>query len=899
VAHVEADPPGDEDTPSFRARLWTRAHDPTLLAGPPVAVALCLSRLAGLVAPLPYWLIVTLVVGAQAVSIVLAALWIDRVRGVRLTAYVGALLGLIGVVAYSTGWGPILSLGFIFGAAFALHLSGSAATRPALVWTVLYMALGELAIALGIAPSLVRKPLVHGLAGLGLLGVVLTILLLGRSVAAREEIEAELRHSESRFKALVRNVSDIIVVVDGRGTARYVSPSFERVLGISPRQLDTRMAADLMHPDDLPRMQREAQGMTADEFEGWRSELRLQHADGSWLWFEATITNRLEDPNVRGVVANLHDISARKQAEEALRHAHERFRSAFENAPIGMAMTDLDGHIMRANPAMARIVGRSADELSGMNVHDLTHPDDRDTSSAEMRRLVAEGSDGYRIEKRYCHTDGREVWVSVSVSCVRDDEGQPSYLIGQVEDVTERRALRERLAYAAIHDPLTTLPNRVLFMDRLETALTRAARHGRMVAVVFLDLDRFKLVNDGMGHAAGDRLLERVAERLQRVTRPSDTVARFGGDEFVVLCEEIADEAVAVEMAQRLADALREPVVLSEGEIFVTASLGLALSGGDRDTAASLVRDADTAMYTAKDRGRARIEVFDPESHGVVLDKVHLRSELHGALDRGEFRVYYQPIVETSTGRLTCVEALLRWQHPDRGLLHPGEFLAMAEESGLISSIGAWVLEESCRQAMAWSTERRLAGLGSDPISVSVNLSPRQLTDPDLVEEVAAIVARTGIAPETVWLEITEGALAADTESTLAVLRRLRALGIRLAIDDFGTGYASLGYLKSFPVEVLKIDRSFIVGLGRGVEDSTIVRSVIALARSLGLDCVAEGIERPQQLEELNALGCAFVQGFLLGVPLPADVLGPQLGDDLSPWTVNGSGLFEAAAAFT
>ncbi len=420
-----------------------------------------------------------------------------------------------------------------------------------------------------------------------------------------------------------------------------------------------------------------------------------------------------------------------------------------------------------------------------------------------------------------------------------------------------------------------------------------------MVAVVFLDLDRFKLINDGMGHAAGDRLLERVAERLQRVTRPSDTVARFGGDEFVVLCEEIADEAVALEMAQRLADALREPVVLSEGEIFVTASLGLALSGGDRDTAASLLRDADTAMYTAKDRGRARIELFDPKSHGVVLDKIHIRTDLHGALDRGEFRVYYQPIVETSTGRLTCVEALLRWQHPQRGLLHPGEFLAMAEESGLISSIGAWVLEESCRQAMAWTTERRLAGLGSDPISVSVNLSPRQLIDPDLVDEVAAIVARTGIAPETVWLEITEGALAADTESTLAVLRRLRTLGIRLAIDDFGTGYASLGYLKSFPVEVLKIDRSFMVGLGRGVEDSTIVRSVIALARSLGLDCVAEGIERPQQLEELSALGCAFVQGFLLGVPLPADVLGPRLGDDLSPWTVNGSGLFEAAAAFT
>lgn len=267
--------------------------------------------------------------------------------------------------------------------------------------------------------------------------------------------------------------------------------------------------------------------------------------------------------------------------------------------------------------------------------------------------------------------------------------------------------------------------------------------------------------------------------------------------------------------------------------------------------------------------------------------------------ERGELRVDYQPIVELSTGRVACVESLLRWQHPERGLLHPGEFLAMAEESGLIAPIGAWVLEESCRQAVAWTRARQRAGLGDDAVSVSVNLSPRQLIDPGLVDEVAAIVAGAGIDPETVWLEITEGALAADTESTLAVLRRLRNLGIRLAIDDFGTGYASLGYLRSFPVEVLKIDRSFMVGLGRGAEDATIVRSVIALAASLGLDCVAEGVEQPTQLEELRTLGCTFAQGFLLGVPLPADVLGDQLGDDLSPWTVEGSDLLAGSVAFT
>jgi len=895
VAQLESYPHDDEEASSFGSRLRLRLLDPTVLAGPPVAAALCLFRLAGLIAALPYWAIVTLVLGAQAVSIVLAALWTERARGWHLTAYVGGVMGVIGVVAYSTGWGPILSLGFIFGAAYVLQLSGSEAARPAMIWTVLYMTVGELAISLRIAPSLIPRPLVHGLAGLGLLGVLLTITLLGRSAAAREKVEGDLLHSERRFRAIVRDSSDIIAVIDPNGTLRYVSPAFERILEIPLEQLGTPKAVDLLHPDDLSRMKAQAMGMGSDELNGWRTEMRLRHADGSWVWFEAVVTNRLADPNVRGTVARLRDISARKQAEEALRQAHERFRSAFENAPIGMAMTDLEGNILGANPAMARIVGRSTDDLNGRSVHDLTHPDDREASTAEMRRLVVNASDGYRIEKRYTHTDGHDVWVSVSVSCVRDDEGKSSYLIGQVEDVTERRALRERLAYAAIHDPLTTLPNRVLFMDRLETSLSRAARQGRQVAVIFLDLDRFKLVNDGMGHAAGDRLLETVAQRLQRIMRPSDTVARFGGDEFVVMCDEITDASVAVEIAERLMEALSPAISLAEGETFVTASLGLALSGGDRDTAASLLRDADTAMYMAKERGRARIEVFEPKSHAMVLDRMRIRNELHGAVERGEFRVYYQPIVELSTGRVTCVESLLRWQHPERGLLHPGEFLTMAEESGLITPIGAWVLEESCRQAVAWTEERRRDGLGGDPISVSVNLSPRQLIEPNLVEEVAAIVARTGIPPETVWLEITEGALAADTESTLGVLRRLRALGVRLAIDDFGTGYASLGHLKSFPVEVLKIDRSFMAGLGRGAEDATIVSSVIALAASLGLDCVAEGIEQPYQLEELRSLGCAFVQGFLLGVPLPALVLGEQLGDDLSPWTVDGSGLFEVA----
>ena len=891
--------PPDEGIPPFRSRLRQRAIEPTVLAGLPAAAALCLFRLVGLVAPIPYWSIFVLVFAAQAVSIVAAALWAEDARGWHLTAYVGTVMGVIGVVAYSTGWGPILSLGFIFGAGYALHLSGSAAAKPAMVWIVVDMGIGEIAISVGAAPSLIAKPLVHGIAGLGLLGVLLTVTLLGRSTAAREIVEDELRQSEGRFKALVRNASDIIVVVDRKGGLHYVSPAFERILGIAPEQLRDRRAFELLHPDDLARMRSVAGAAGSDVGSGtWREEVRLQHADGSWRWFEASITDRLEDPNVEGIVANLHDITTRKQAEEELREVHERFQSAFENAPIGMALTDVEGRILRANPAMGRIVGHDEVRLEGVSVHDLTHPDDRASSRVEMRRLVSSSLDGYRSEKRFRHSEGREVWVSVSVSCVRDENGGARYFIGQVEDVTERRALRERLAYEAIHDPLTALPNRVLFMDRLETALSRASRHDGHVAVLFLDLDRFKLVNDSMGHAAGDRLLEIVADRLRRSMRPSDTVARFGGDEFVVLCDEVADEATALEVAQRLAESLRQAVPLPEGEVFVTASLGMALSGTGDDSAAGLLRDADTAMYVAKERGRSRIEVFDPRSHDVVLDRMRTRSELHGALERDELRAYYQPIVELATGRVAGVEALLRWEHPERGLLHPGEFLGIAEESGLMVPIGTWVLEQACRQVVAWEDERRGAGFASEPLIVSVNLSPRQLVEAGLVDDVATVLAATGVAPGSLWLEITEGALAADTESTLRVLQRLGDLGVRLAIDDFGTGYASLGYLKSFPVGALKIDRSFVVGLGRGADDTTIVGSVVALARSLGLECVAEGIEHPRQLDELRRLGCEYVQGFLLGVPLPAEVLGPQLRDDLSPWTVNGAPLFEGAAAF-
>jgi len=882
------DNPLRESTAGYGARLRARMLDPANLAVPPVVGIFCLIRSWGLIADIPYWVIVALMLFAFVANTMNAALWTKATTGWRLSVRVSIEMAVIAVVIYGIGWGPILAIGFVFGAVDVMRSEGSAAARPSIVWTLICMALGQGAIATGVAPTLIHQPLVHTLSALDALGVVVTIKVLEWFAVARES-------SEERFEALVQEASDIIIVADASGALSYVSPAFDRILGFSAATIGTRPAGEMMHPDDLANMRARSEELAETTGQGLRMELRLRHADGSWRWFDAKATNHLDNPKVRGIVSNLHDITERKQAEEALREAHERFRSAFENAPIGIATTDLQGRILGANAAYGRIVGRPAAQLCDMNVHDLTHPHDRESSKIEMARFVSsilDSSETYHIEKRYLHADGHDVWVSINVSCVRDDQGRPLYLVGQIEDVTERRELRERLAYAAIHDPLTGLPNRVLFMDRLEVTLSRAGRHQRHAAVIFLDLDRFKLVNDSLGHAAGDQLLKVVAERLREAVRPSDTVARFGGDEFVVLCEEVADDGAAVEVAERLAGALAEPIDLAEGEIFVTASQGLAISDGGSDSAAGLLRDADTAMYLAKERGHAQIEIFDPHSHGVALKQMHTLSQLHRALERQELLVYYQPIVDLHTGCLAGVEALLRWQHPERGLLHPGEFLSMAEESGLIVPIGAWVLEEACRQNVRWSKERVERGAPGLSVGVSVNLSPRQLIEPGLVDQVAGIVDATAIDPSKLWLEITEGALATDTESVLEVLHGLRALGVHLSIDDFGSGYASLGYLKRFPVEALKIDRGFVEGLGRGTADATIVGLVVNLARSLDLICIAEGVERSEQLDELRNLGCDFAQGFLLGVPLPVETLGDALSDDLSPWAVNSSPLF-------
>jgi diguanylate cyclase (GGDEF)-like protein len=438
----------------------------------------------------------------------------------------------------------------------------------------------------------------------------------------------------------------------------------------------------------------------------------------------------------------------------------------------------------------------------------------------------------------------------------------------RLHERTERARSEEQLAHLALQDPLTGLANRVFFMEQLRQALARTERRGGLVGVLFLDLDRFKSVNDCFGHEVGDRVLVRMAERLRHTLRPGDTAARFGGDEFVVLCEDLEDECDAIRVAERVARAVGEPVDLDASDVVVTTSVGIALATGATDGPEVLLRHADAALYRAKERGKARCELFDDDMRIRAQARLHTERELRRALAFGEFRLHYQPLVLLTGGRIESVEALVRWDHPQRGILLPDDFVPLAEETGLIRGLGIWVLRESCMQAVRWA-----AAAPDRPFRVAVNLSPRQLARREFEADVAAVFAETGVNPNNLAFEITETMLIDKDGPTVAVLLRLKELGVRLLIDDFGTGYSSLGYLKRFQVDGLKVDRSFVQSLGTDPKDSSIVASVVNLAHGLGLSAVAEGVETAQQLAELRRLGCDLAQGYFFSPPRPAEAI--------------------------
>jgi len=554
-----------------------------------------------------------------------------------------------------------------------------------------------------------------------------------------------------------------------------------------------------------------------------------------------------------------------------LQRSEERFRSLVRNASDGVIVLGEDGLIRYESPAVERILGRRADDGIGRQAVADIHPDDRSTVEHRLADVASSHGSEAAVEFRARHADGSWRTLEAIAKNLLDDPAVGGVVVNY-RDITERKVLEEQLRHQAFHDGLTGLANRSLFRDRLGHALIRAGRGGSPTAVLYLDLDDFKAVNDRLGHAAGDRLLVAVGERLRTATRAGDTVARLGGDEFAIIVEE-AEPTEAGMAAGRIIEALAPSFGVGDRPINARASIGIAISSVDSGDADELLRQADIAMYAAKARGGACHVTYEAQLYDATIARMELKADLPGALERGELRVAYQPIVDIDSGAITGSEALMRWDHPERGAIPPIEFIPLAEESGLILELGRWILDTACRQTRIWQEDTGRANL-----TISVNLSGRQIADENLVADVEHVLEVSGLDPHSLTLEITESVLIHDVEASVTVFRALKALGIRLAIDDFGTGYSSLSYLRQFPIDILKIDRSFVASLDDSSDSNALVRSILDLGATLRLDTVAEGIETSEQRQVLRRLGAKRGQGHLFARPMDPDHLGDLLG---------------------
>jgi diguanylate cyclase (GGDEF)-like protein/PAS domain S-box-containing protein len=560
--------------------------------------------------------------------------------------------------------------------------------------------------------------------------------------------------------------------------------------------------------------------------------------------------------------------AGRLATQEALRESEERFRVAFEDAPIGLALVDLDerhGRIVHVNKAFSNLTGYSEAELIAMTPADLTDPAERAEDVNALDRMIRGELPSHQREGPIRHAHGEQVWVHLTMRAVPDQNGNPQYAIVQMADVTARRAAEDRLVFQALHDPLTGLSNRRVLMDRLQHELDDLSRRTTAVGVFYLDLDRFKRVNDDLGHEAGDQLLVEVSRRIETVMRPPDTIARLGGDEFVVVCGGLVDETDGIGIAERLLESISKPVTLAGHAVVVSPSIGVAFTRSVDEDPVELLRRADTAMYRAKGRGRACYELFDESLRMQANARLEMESDLRDALEHGYFRLHYQPIINLERGHIVGVEALLRMQHPVRGLLGPDEFIDVAEDSGLIGAIGQWVLEEACRQQARWQK------VLPEPLHMAVNVSGRQVAHPSLAGIVDSALEQAGVAPELLTLEMTETVFMDAVHSVIENLQALKDSGVRLGIDDFGTGYSSLTYLRNFPIDVVKVDRSFVADLDDRPQDQAIVSAVVELGHTLDLTTIAEGVETERQLELLRVLGCDLAQGFHFARPRPPD----------------------------
>ena len=691
---------------------------------------------------------------------------------------------------------------------------------------------------------------------------------IARDVSERVRAEQALRASEDKFRALVEHslVGCYIVV---RDRYVYVNPKFASIFGYPAQDIEERLTVrDLIWPDDLPQVEadlrRAAEGVTTSVQHGVRGRRR----DGKPIDIEVH-GSRTEWQGQPALIGTLLDVTERKRAERAMRESQERYELAARGANDGLWDWDLRTNRIFFSARWKEQLGAGDHELGDdpQQWFSRVHPDDRDHLFGDVRLHLEGRTPFLEVEHRVRHLDGDWRWMLVRGAAVRDANGKASRLAGSQTDITERKRAEEKLLHDALHDALTGLPNRALFLDRLGQAIAfQQRRVGYRFAVLFLDLDRFKTINDSLGHMHGDVLLVEVAKRVVRCVRPGDTVARLGGDEFAVLLDEFGDPDEPLRTADRIQQALSAPHDLEGTEVFATASIGVATGSPEYTRPEELLRDADTAMYRAKELGRSRHAVFSPEMHERARAQLQLETDLRRALERGELRLSYQPIVSLSSGHVAGCEALVFWEHPHRGRIPPNDFIPFAEETGLILQLGRWALRTACHDCKTWN-DALPRGQG---VSVSVNLSGKQLVHQQVVEDVRRALAESRLDARRLRLEITESVIMENAGPAAVLLQQLKGMSVHLLLDDFGTGYSSLSYLHNFRFDTLKIDRSFVARLEISQKNVELVRTIVSLARGLSMEIVAEGVENPAQVQQLQELSVGSAQGYWFARPLDA-----------------------------
>ena len=689
-------------------------------------------------------------------------------------------------------------------------------------------------------------------------------------ITESKQADAALWDSQRRLDSILNSLEDIVWSASFPDMqVFYLNRAAAAIFGrpISEFINHSNLWLDVIHPDDRPQVASLATLLL--ETGSKDLEYRILQPNGSVRWLRdraRVVYDELGMPiRIDGIAT---DITKRKYSEDALRKSEEQFRLTFKLAPIGMAIMKPNGQLTRVNQAMCDALGFSAEDLLKLNVSHITHPDDLPTDLLLNQKLLQGDLSHFQIEKRFIAKSGKLVHTILQAALICDAHNKPLHIIGQIIDITERRRMEEKLLFDTLHDALTGLPNRTLFMERLQQAIaTSQANPSYQFAVMFLDLDRFKVINDSLGHMLGDQLLVAIARCLETCLRPGDTVAHLGGDEFTILLAPIQQISDALQVAERIQSMLKQPFNLSGYEVFTTASIGIAPSTITYESPSDLLRDADTAMYRAKERGKACHAVFDVAMYNRAVSLLQLETDLRRAIERDELLVYYQPIISLKTCKIIGFEALARWQHPRRGLIPPAEFIPVAEETGLIAAIGHWVLHSACKQMHQW--HQQFSHI--PPLSLSVNLSVRQFSRLDLADQIRQVLQDTQLPASSLKLEITESSIMQNSELAAMLLEQLKAIPIQLSIDDFGTGYSSLSRLHQFPIDTLKIDRSFVGSMSDQIANVDIAQAIVRLAHSLGMDVVAEGLESAAQLAQLRQMGCEYGQGYYFSPPVPAD----------------------------